>query len=271
MLCDQHNYSNSANIISKFTDTVYGGCGYLRRWLQEQRQAYVLALACNDGVDIVSDGVVYPHVPIKDLAPDLFTEWHRLSAGSGAKGERWFDWTLIPLAPSGIAGWSHWLLVRRHIHDKTEWSYYLIFAPSTTTFSTMVQVAGRRWRVEESLELGKGEVGLDQYEVRTFVGWYRHITLAMLALAYLVVVRSRLGTESEKGATQHRSLACNRSRSPPIGVSIGVAASGYSRTGAVLVRLATTPSGTSQEISLHTSDQSSSSLSAAVVLDDDPR
>ncbi len=66
-------------------DTVYGGCGYLRRWLQEQRQAYVLALACNDGVDIVSNGVVYPHVPIKDLAPDLFTEWHRLSAGSGAR------------------------------------------------------------------------------------------------------------------------------------------------------------------------------------------
>jgi hypothetical protein len=61
--------------------------------------AYVLALACNDGVDIVSQGVVYPHFPIKDLAPDLFTEWHRESAGSGAKGERWFDWALIPAFP----------------------------------------------------------------------------------------------------------------------------------------------------------------------------
>ncbi|MBO0795055.1 MAG: IS701 family transposase [Ktedonobacteraceae bacterium] len=182
-------------------DTVYGGCGPLRHWLQEQRQAYVLALACNDGVDIVSNGVVYRHVPIKDFVHNVITEWHRESAGSGTKGERWFDWALIPLAPSGVTGWDHWLLVRRHIQDKTEWSYYLVFAPRATTFSTMLQVAGRRWRVEESLELGKGEVGLDQYEVRTFVGWYRHITLAMLALAYLVVVRSRLGTESEKGGS----------------------------------------------------------------------
>jgi hypothetical protein len=135
------------------------------------------------------------------LTPDLFTQWHRESAGSGAKGERWFDWALIPLAPSGIAGWDHWLLVRRHIQDKTEWSYYLVFAPSATTFSTMVMVEGRRSRVEESLELGKGEVGLVKSEVRNFVGWYRHITLAMLALAYLVVVRSRLGTEKEKGGS----------------------------------------------------------------------
>jgi SRSO17 transposase len=103
--------------------------------------------------------------------------------------------------------WEHGLLVRRHIEDKTEWSYYLVFAPTGATFSTMVMVAARRWRVEESLELGKGEVGLDQYEVRTFIGWYRHITLAMLALAYLVVVRSRLGTESEKGG-RSTPLSC---------------------------------------------------------------
>lgn len=188
-------------------DSVYGGSGSLRHWLQEQRQAYILALACNDGVDIVSNGVVYHHVPIKDFVHNVITEWHRESAGAGAKGKRWFDWALVPLAPSGVDGWEHWLLVRRHIQDKTEWSYYLVFAPKATTFSTMVQVAGRRWRVEESLELGKGEVGLDQYEVRTFVGWYRHITLAMLALAYLVVVRSRLGTESEKGGNS-TPLSC---------------------------------------------------------------
>jgi SRSO17 transposase len=167
-------------------DTVYGGCGYLRRWLQEQRQAYVLALACNDGVDILSQGVVYHHVPIQDFVQNVITEWHRLSAGSGTKGERWFDWALIPLAPSGIAGWDHWLLVRRHIQDKTEWSYYLVFAPSGTTLSTMVMVAGRRWRVEESLELGKGEVGLDQYEVRNFVGWYRHYMEWISSVGFLL-------------------------------------------------------------------------------------
>jgi SRSO17 transposase len=199
----------NAGVTAKWVtgDTVYGGCGYLRTYLQEQQQAYVMALACNDGVDILSQGVVYHHVPIRDFVHNVITEWHRKSAGLGAKGERWFDWALVPLAPSGIVGWEHWLLVRRHIQDKTEWSYSLVFAPSATTFSTMVMVAGRRWTVEESLELGKGEVGLDQYEVRNFVGWYRHITLAMLALAYLVVVRSRLGTEDEKGGSS-TPLSC---------------------------------------------------------------
>src|SRR5690348_14018582 len=76
------------------------------------------------------------------LAPHLFTEWYRESAGSGTKGERWFDWALILLAPSGVAGWNHWFLVRRHIQDKTEWSYYLVFAPSETTFSTMGEARG---------------------------------------------------------------------------------------------------------------------------------
>ena len=76
-----------------------------------------------------------------------------------------------------------------------------MFAPSGTTLSTMVQTAGRRWTVEESLELAKGEVGLDQYEVRTYIGWNRHITLAMMALAYLAVVRARLSTTTEKGGS----------------------------------------------------------------------
>jgi len=75
---------------------------------------------------------------------------------------------------------------------------YLVFAPEGTLFETMLAVAGRRWTVEESLELGKGEVGLDQYEVRHWVGWYRHITLSMLALAYLAVVRTRARNEAEK-------------------------------------------------------------------------
>ena len=68
-----------------------------------------------------------------------------------------------------------------------------------TLFETLVAVAGRRWTVEESLEAAKGEVGLDHYEVRHHHGWYRHITLAMLALAYLAVVRSRLPGAALKG------------------------------------------------------------------------
>ena len=247
-------------------DTVYGGCGYLRQWVQEQRQAYVLALASNDGVDSVSHGVVSPHVPIKDLAPHLSKECFRVSMGAGAKGERWFDWAQGPLAPTGIPGWDQWLLVRWHIEDKTACSYSLVFAPSGTPLSTMVQVAGRRWTVEESLELAKGEVGLDQYEVRTFVGWYRHITLAMMALAYLAVVRARLSTDTEKGAASRRSFAHNGPRSSPSGLPACLAGSGCTFPGVELVPVAPPPSDTSQMLSLHEATaQSSASLSAAVV------
>jgi SRSO17 transposase len=70
---------------------------------------------------------------------------------------------------------------------------------------TLVAVAGRRWAIEESLEAAKGEVGLDHYEVRHYHGWYRHITLAMLALAYLAIVRTHLPTSALKGGLWWRS------------------------------------------------------------------
>ncbi len=84
-------------------------------------------------------------------------------------------------------------------------AYYLTFAPVGTLFETLVAVAGRRWAIEESLEAAKGEVGLDHYEVRHYHGWYRHITLAMLALAYLAVVRSRLPGSALKGGLWWRN------------------------------------------------------------------
>jgi SRSO17 transposase len=94
------------------------------------------------------------------------------------------------------------LLIRRPLDapdNPKQLAYYLTFAPASTLVETLVAVAGRRWTVEESLEAAKGEVGLDDYEVRHYHGWYRHITLAMLALAYLAVVRSRLPGAPLKG------------------------------------------------------------------------
>ena len=82
----------------------------------------------------------------------------------------------------------HALLVRRSLSDG-ELAYYVVCAPVTTPLQRLVNVAGQRWTVEECFELGKDEVGLDQYEVRHRIGWYRHITLAMWALAYLTVTR----------------------------------------------------------------------------------
>src|SRR5579859_4023812 len=84
----------------------------------------------------------------------------------------------------------HWLLIRRCVSDPTECTFYLVYGPIGTTVQEMVRVAGARWKIEEIFEAAKGEVGLDQYEVRLWTCWYRHVTLAMLAHAYLTVVRA---------------------------------------------------------------------------------
>ena len=88
--------------------------------------------------------------------------------------------------------WTRWLLVRRSLENPQERAYYRVFAPMGTTLKEMVAVAGKRWAVEECFATAKGEVGLDQYEVRSWTGWYRHITLSLLAHVYLTVVRAQV-------------------------------------------------------------------------------
>jgi len=188
-------------------DTVYGGSGPLCRWLQERDQPYVLALASNDGVDLPWGRTSY-HVSTQDIAVHAVpaASWQRVSAGVGAKGPRLYDWALVRLMPPPQAGFEQALLIRRPLEAPSdpkelvkELAYYLVFAPSGTLLETLVAVAGRRWTIEESFAAAKGEVGLDQYEVRRYPSWYRHITLAMLALAYLAVVRSRLPRDAGAG------------------------------------------------------------------------
>jgi SRSO17 transposase len=112
-----------------------------------------------------------------------------LSCGEGAKGPRLYDWALIPLPRWGqTPDVQHALLVRRSLTDG-EVAYFVVFAPAGTPLQTLVTVAGMRWTIEECFEIGKEEVGLDEYEVRHWPGWYRHITLSMLALAFLTVTR----------------------------------------------------------------------------------
>ncbi len=88
--------------------------------------------------------------------------------------------------------WQHWLLIRRHRQDPDDVTYYVVFGPANTSLATLARVTGMRWTVEECFEVAKQEVGLDDYEVRSWQGWYRHITLAMLALAFLVAMRVKL-------------------------------------------------------------------------------
>lgn len=170
-------------------DSVYGDDRSLRTWLEEQNQAYVLAVSGNEYVwhDQRQQSVA-------TLLTDLPTAgWERLSAGAGSKGPRWYDWLRLELQAPAAPDFRRWLLVRRSISDPTEVTAYVTYARIGTTLPQLVRVAGMRWTVEESIQTGKGEVGMDHYEVRSWTGWYRHITLAMWAQAFVSVVRAERG------------------------------------------------------------------------------
>jgi SRSO17 transposase len=171
-------------------DEVYGKNRDLRRWLESQHQPYVLAVACNEPVAVDRETGAPPRPAATEAAEREPTSWERISAGNGAKGPRIYDWAWVPFARPPEAGWGYWLLVRRSIAKPEELAYYIVFGRAGTTLAEAVRVAGTRWAVEETIESSKGEVGMDQYEVRHWTPWYRYITLAMLAHAYLCVVRA---------------------------------------------------------------------------------
>ena len=167
-------------------DSVYGDDRRLRLWMEDRRQPYALAVSGKEYVWLGSQQRQVKTI-LANLPP---AGWTRLSAGDGAKGPRWYDWCWLPLAAPLAPDWRRWLLVRRSISTPTELTAYVVFAPHATPLQEVVRVAGSRWTVESGFEEAKGEVGLDQYEVRSWTAWYRHITLAMWALALLTVMRA---------------------------------------------------------------------------------
>ena len=145
----------------------------------------------------VVDREAWRQVTVAELIGRLSADaWQRLSAGDGAKGPRLYDWAGVRDDRLLPEGWAAWVLARRSLADPTAIAYYLAFGPADATVADLVRVAGMRWSIEEALEVAKNEVGLDQYEVRRWAGWYRHITLALLAQAFLAVTR----LEATKGA-----------------------------------------------------------------------
>lgn len=168
-------------------DSVYGGDRRLRLWLEEHQHWFVLGVAKDEPL-----WCAFEQKRADEWATELPDEgWQRLSCGEGAKGLRLYEWALIPLPRWGQApDVLHALLVRRSLTDR-EVAYFVVFAPAGTPLQTLVTVAGKRWTIEECFETGKGEVGLGDYEVRHWPGWYRHITLSMLALAFLTVTRQQ--------------------------------------------------------------------------------
>lgn len=167
-------------------DEVYGSDRRLRLWLEEQQQAYVMAVSTTE--PIWTNLEMHKVEELVAAVPEA--AWVRLSCGEGSKGPREYDWARARFNCPHAPKWERWVLVRRSLTDQTDRAYYVAFAPSGTTLEEMVSVAGTRWTIETSFETAKGEVGLDHYEVRSWSGWYRHITLALLAHALLTVTRA---------------------------------------------------------------------------------
>jgi len=173
-------------------DEVYGGDPKLAAWLEGRRIAYVLAVACDHRVPTAAGKMradaLAACVPKRG--------WQRMSCGDGAKGPRRYDWAIVDLHdlhdPRGRR-----LLIRRSISDPAELAYYLCYAPDDAPLRELVRVAGTRWAIEECFQAAKNEVGLDHYQVRLYHAWYRHITLAMLAHAWLAATAA-----GEKGDPQ---------------------------------------------------------------------
>ena len=188
-------------------DAAYSGYG-VRSWLEEKKQPHVFAVASNFHV-WTWDKQGPRQQQVKGVVGEFDeARWQRLSAGLGSKGERLFEWAWISiseltamgsavgLGPILEKGFERWLLARRSLDDPTEVAYFTVFAPQTTPLERVVQVVGSRWAIEIGFKTAKGEVGLDQYEVRSWTGWYRHITLTLLAHAFLVTIQAR----EKKGA-----------------------------------------------------------------------
>jgi SRSO17 transposase len=179
-------------------DSIYGGDRKLRLFLEEQDCSFVLGIPCNEALWAMTERgprQVKAQTLMQQLPKDC---WQRLSAGEGAKGPRLYDWALHELyryqPTAEDQRWGHWLLVRRSLAQSasqySELAYYVVFAPRETTLEQVVHVAGMRWHIESSFEVAKGQLGLDQYEVRRYDAWYRHVTLSLLAHAVLCVIQS---------------------------------------------------------------------------------
>jgi SRSO17 transposase len=180
-------------------DEIYGQDKRLRVWCEQHGLPYVLATRSNDTVATID----WRQRRVRALTGELpESAWCRRSAGAGAHGLRLYDWARIELLAGFDPSWARWVLARRTIptgsDEPAELAFYVCAGPTDTTLEQLIAVAGGRWRIEECFQAAKNQAGLASYQVRDYTAWYRHITLAMLAHAYLSATRA----SAEKGAPQ---------------------------------------------------------------------
>lgn len=165
-------------------DSFYGRSGAFRRWLEEREQSYAVMLPRTNAIDYRGRRIrveqIAEHLPKSDSSP----------------------WLCLALSAEGAADMAHWLLIHRDADDPSADRYWLAYGPAGTTEEELIRVCDTRWQVEECFAQAKGEVGMDQYEVRTWTAWHRFITLCLVAHAFLIVMRHAACREEtvEKGA-----------------------------------------------------------------------
>ena len=165
-------------------DSVYGDDGRIRAWLEQEGKCYVM---CVSGKAYVWIGC--EQISISDILKNLPEEgWVQESCGDGTKGERLYDWLAVSVNPGTIDGFERSILIRRSLSSSDELRAFVCFAPTDTPKQKLAEIAGCRWEIETSFKECKSQVGLDQYEVRSYDGWYKHITLACIALAFLTIL-----------------------------------------------------------------------------------
>ncbi|MBM4432352.1 MAG: IS701 family transposase [Chloroflexi bacterium] len=209
----KHAWANGVPMRWVVGDEIYGDAVKVRRTVEEARRLYVFAVSSTTRVWPQKPAVIMPFQPATgrprtvvrlaaDAAPSSTVRdvvaawpaeaWHRLSVADGAKGPLTYDWACARVWDSrdGVPGVECWLLARRSINDPKEIAYYLSNAPAETPLETLAWAASQRWTIEQCLEEGKGETGLDEYEVRSWESWHRHIMLSMMAHAWLASLKA---------------------------------------------------------------------------------
>ena len=238
-------------------DEVYGDATYLRDAIARAGKKYVLAVSTSTPVwrkrppleESARGAVGRPRkkprlaagAPAWETVAAVVASlpekaWRRLTVSQGEKGPRTYDWARVRIVESrkGLPGPDGWLLARRSLTDPTDIAYYLSNAPEGTSLRTMAEVASARWSIETTIEEGKGEAGLDEFEVRHWHSWHRHITLSMMAHAWLASIRLAEGGKPA-GSRTGRS---ERSRGEAAVGGRASTATPLSRTAAGLVPLA---------------------------------
>ena len=169
-------------------DCAYGDYREIRKWLEINDKCYVM---CVSGKECIWEGE--RQIPVSIVLRSLPEEdWFDASCGEGSKGERVYDWQAFEIEIDMVSeGWKRVMLVRRSKTDPDDLRAHICYAPENTPKEKLIEVAGTRWTVETCFRESKGEVGLDQYEVRSYDSWYKHITFSLLALALLTVLSSK--------------------------------------------------------------------------------